>query len=784
MTHKPLEHTHLLSCLVEDRPGVLARIAGLISSRGFNIDSLAVGGTGAPGVSRISLVCRGNDRVIGQIITQLNKLVDVIRVSDLSWDDVVESELALVKVAGSEKDAVARACQPFHARVHDGPAGFVIETAGPAGEIEGLLKALSPFGVQEVSRTGRIVLQRGKTLESPSDLELPAGAATPSGDGEPMTGADILPRVLAQEGVNTVFGYSGGAILPAIDAFFRYNEKRTEKDRIRFIVPANEQGAGFMASGYARSTGKVGVALVTSGPGATNTVTPVRDAAADSVPLVIMTGQVPRPAIGTDAFQEAPIFNIMMACAKHVFLVEKPEELEATLRTAFWIARTGRPGPVVVDIPKDVQGWQGTFHGQGLLPLRGYRRRVEALGRSRLSDASARTFFQRLEQSHRPLIYAGGGVINAGAAADLKEFAETFHVPVVTSLMGIGSLDTAHPLSLHMLGMHGTAYANYAVEDCDFLFALGSRFDDRVAGKVAEFAPKATFIAHVDIDPAEIGKVKTPTWSHVADARQALRDLLEAGKRLGFKRDFSPWIKHIEATRKGHPLNYDRASGKIQPCAVIEALAEVTRGEAILTTGVGQHQMWTAQYARHAAPRRFLTSGSMGTMGFGLPAAIGAQLANPGRLVVDIDGDGSLRMNLSELETITTYNLPVKVLLLNNEGDGMVRQWQTLYFGKRYFAIDKNLHTLSFVKGAQAMGFPFARRVETPADLRGDLEAFVKAPGPAFLEVMIDPFAFVYPMVGPGMAYKDMVTGEWIKSRPASAAPAPLPAGSVVPDLF
>jgi acetolactate synthase-1/2/3 large subunit len=777
-------HTHLIACLVEDRPGVLARISGMFCSRGFNIDSLAVGGTQIPGISRISLVCRGDDRIVAQIINQLNKLVDVIRTSNLSWDDRLESELMLVKVTPDTRDrnAVAQVCESFHARVHDqGGAGFVVEIAGHAEETDRLIKMLEPFGIQEVSRTGRIVLQRGKILDVSDDLIAAEPAAAPNGAGERMSGADMIPRVLAEEGVDTVFGYSGGAILPSIDAFFRYNEKQPESKRIKFIVPANEQGAGFMAGGYSRSTGKVGVAFVTSGPGATNTVTPVRDAMADSIPMVVLTGQVPRAAMGTDAFQEAPIFTIMMSCAKHVFLVEKPEELEATLRAAFWIARTGRPGPVVVDIPKDVQLWQGEFKGSGVLPLRGYRRRVEALANSHLSESGLQTFFQRLRAAERPLLYVGGGVINADASAELKEFAETFGIPVVTTLMGIGALDTRHPLSLHMLGMHGTAFANYAVEDCDFLFAVGARFDDRVAGKVAEFAPKAAFIGHLDIDAAEIGKVKASTWSHVSDAKTGLRDLLKAGRNAGFKKDFSAWHRQLEGYRRDHALNYSRNSGLIQPYAVIEALTDITQGEAILTTGVGQHQMWAAQYAHHTKARHFLTSGSMGTMGFGLPAAIGAQFANPGRTVVNIDGDGSLRMNFGEMETITTYNLPVKVLLLNNEGDGMVRQWQTLYFGKRYYAIDKNLHTMDFVKAAQSMGFPFARRLEKPADVKGGLEAFVRFNGPAFLEVSIDPHAMVYPMVGPGMAYREMVTGEWIKPR-ASAAPSE--PKTVVPDLF
>ncbi|MGQ0645165.1 MAG: biosynthetic-type acetolactate synthase large subunit [Elusimicrobiota bacterium] len=787
-------HMHLIACLVEDRPGVLARISGMFSSRGFNIDSLAVGGTQIPGGSRISLVCRGDDRVVKQIVGQLNKLVDVIRVADLSWDDCVESELMLVKVScpAGDRGALEQVCRAFHARVNDqGQAGFIIEAAGRGEETDSLIKALQSFGMVEMSRSGRIVIQRGKSLDSAEDLAFTEpGEAKPAAPGaagagpETMTGADMIPRVLAQEGVDTIFGYSGGAILPTIDAFFRYNEKQPDEKKIKFIVPANEQGATFMAAGYARSSGKVGAVLVTSGPGATNTVTPVRDAMADSVPLVVITGQVPRPAIGSDAFQEAPVFSIMSACAKHVFLVEKPEELEATLRTAFEIARTGRPGPVVVDVCKDVQIWQGPFRGSGVLPLRGYRRRVQALAKSRLPEDQAKAFFHRLSEAQRPLIYAGGGVINAGAAAELKAFAETFQIPVVTTLLGIGGLDNAHPLSLHMLGMHGTAYANYAVEDCDFLFAAGSRFDDRVAGKAAEFAPKAKFIAHLDIDAAEIGKVKAPHWHHVSDARRGLRDLLEAGKALGFRKDFSAWVKHVQETRRAHPLGYKKDGDLIQPQFVLEQLAEITKGEAILTTGVGQHQMWAAQYGRHAHPRRFLTSGSMGTMGYGLPAAVGAQFANPGRTVIDVDGDGSLRMNFGEMETITTYGLPVKVLLLNNEGDGMVRQWQTMYFGRRFFAIDKNLHSMNFVKAAEAMGFPWARRLTKPAEVRETLEAFVGSGGPAFLDVAIDPFAFVYPMVGPGMGYKDMVTGDWIPARISNGAVKPADQDAPVPDLF
>ncbi|HYR96560.1 MAG TPA: biosynthetic-type acetolactate synthase large subunit [Candidatus Binatus sp.] len=579
--------------------------------------------------------------------------------------------------------------------------------------------------------------------------------------GATLNGADMIVQVLADEGVDTIFGYSGGAILPTYDAVFRYNEGHPD-DIIRLVVPATEQGAGFMAAGYARSSGRVGVSLVTSGPGATNSLTPVRDCQADSVPVVFITGQVPRPAMGTDAFQEAPVFNIMAACAKNVFLVTEEAKVEATLRTAFDIARSGRPGPVVVDIPRDVQLAKGVFHGAGLLPLHGYGQRLEALRSAAISPHDAEAFFRLLAASERPLMYVGGGVINSNAAAELRAFAERFGIPVVTTLMGIGSMDTTSELSLHMLGMHGTAYANYSVEDCDFLFAVGSRFDDRVAGKVKEFAPGAK-IAHLDIDASEIGKVKNVDWAHVSDAKIGLAQLLKAG--AAFKKSFARWRAHVQELKRTHPLDYNRESPLIQAEYVLRTLNEITRGSAIVTTGVGQHQMWAAQYLDFVRPRTFLTSGSMGTMGFGLPAAIGAQLANPGSLVIDVDGDGSIRMNLGELETLTNYSIPVKVLLLNNLGDGMVRQWQDLFYANRYSGSDKTLHKKDFVKAVEADGFEFARRVTEIAEVRPNLEAFVAFPGPAFIEVMVDQNAHVYPMVAPGMGYKDMITGKWIRSR-------------------
>ena len=572
--------------------------------------------------------------------------------------------------------------------------------------------------------------------------------------GASMTGADMLVQVLADEGVDTIFGYSGGAILPIYDAVFRYNQEHDSA--MPLIVPANEQGAGFMAAGFARASGRVGLALVTSGPGATNMVTPVRDSMADSVPIVVICGQVPTTAIGTDAFQEAPVPSIMGAVAKHVFLITDPTKLEATVRTAFEIARTGRPGPVVLDVPKDVQNWKGVFH---------YRQRMNRLEASKLPEAACAGFFAALSAAKRPLLYVGGGVVNGSASHALREFANALQIPVVTTLMGIGAVDTQQALSMRMLGMHGAAFANYAVDDCDFLVALGARFDDRVAGNPGRFAARAKYIAHVDIDASEINKVKHVDWSHVGLMPDALQTLFDYGKRIGFKCDWSDWRRHCHELRSIYAMNYDRNSPIIQPYYVIEEINRLTRGEAIIATGVGQHQMWAAQYFDFRSPRLWLTSGSMGTMGFGLPAAIGAQYAQRNRLVIDIDGDASIRMNIGEMETVTTYDLPIKVVVLNNCGDGMVKQWQKLFHKGRLSGSDKSLHTKDFVKAAQADGFKYAVRLDKKSDVPRVIEEFISFQGPAFLEVMIDQDAGVYPMVGPGQAYEDMITGDHIPSR-------------------
>jgi acetolactate synthase-1/2/3 large subunit len=420
---------------------------------------------------------------------------------------------------------------------------------------------------------------------------------------------------------------------------------------------------------------------------------------------------------------------------------------------------------VVVDIPKNVQNAALHFDGQARLPIPGYRTRLHAVESARLDDAACASFFAALARARRPLIYAGGGVIAASAAPALRAFSETFGIPVTTTLMGLGAVDTTGPLALHMLGMHGTAYANYAVEDCDFVLALGARFDDRVAGVPDKFAPAAKFVAQIDIDPAEVGKVKPVDWHHVGPLAAALERLTRYGNSHAVPAAPAAWRDHVAALKRAHAMNYDRDSALIQPCAVIEALNSHAQGRAIISTGVGQHQMWAAQYFDFCQPRQWLTSGSMGTMGFGLPAAIGAQFARPDALVIDIDGDSSIRMNLGEMETVTTYGLPLKVVVLNNVGDGMVRQWQKLYFKGRFAASDRSLHRKDFVRAAQADGFAWARRLHDKAALADTIAEFLAFDGPAFLEVMIDPDAGVYPMVGPGATYAQMITGDFIASR-------------------
>jgi|TARA_Y100000031_G_scaffold76613_1_gene84291 acetolactate synthase-1/2/3 large subunit len=582
-----------------------------------------------------------------------------------------------------------------------------------------------------------------------------------------IEGSDLIVRVLAEQGVEMIFGYSGGAILPTYDAIFRYNlaNQVNDKDPMPLVVPANEQGAGFMAEGYARSTGRPGVVLVTSGPGATNTVTPVRNAMADSIPMVVVCGQVNKTSIGTDAFQEAPMTSVMGSVAKHVFLVTHPEKLESTICAAFKIASSGRPGPVVIDIPKDIQTSMIAPNTSASINISAYQNRQKQIEKNTLSDTECNHFFKLLGKSKRPLLYVGGGVIAANACDSLQGFAEKFQIPITTTLMGIGAIDTQSDLSLHMLGMHGTSYANYAVQDCDFLIAVGARFDDRVAALPKKFAPNAKAVAHFDIDPSEVDKVKNVDWFYIGILNKAISSLMDHSEKKQLSLEFSAWMEEVKKLKSNYPLDYDRESDLIQPQMVLEEINKITQGKVIIATGVGQHQMWSAQYFDFIKPRQWLTSGSMGTMGFGLPAAIGAQFANPDSIVIDVDGDGSIRMNLGELETVTNYNLPLKILLLNNSGDGMVRQWQKLYYGGRLSGSDKTLHKKDFIMSAKADGFKYAERITEKNNLKKTIQEFIRFPKAAFLEVIIDPNAMVLPMVGPGMAYDQMITGEFMNSR-------------------
>lgn len=598
---------------------------------------------------------------------------------------------------------------------------------------------------------------------------LPQNAASSSAAAHPlagkvMTGAEMIVQVLADEGTTAIFGYSGGAILPTYDAVFLYNQAQAEAGgrQMPLIVPANEQGAGFMAAGYARASGRVGVCVVTSGPGATNTVTPVRDCMADSIPMVVICGQVPTSAIGSDAFQEAPVAAIMGAVAKHVFLVTDATQLEATVRTAFEIARTGRPGPVVIDVPKDVQNWSGAFAGAGKLAIPGYRKRLFAANNGHVEDDEAKEFFAALAAAKRPLLYAGGGVVNAGAARELREFAAAFDVPVVTTLMGIGAVDTTDRLSLRMLGMHGAAFANYAVEDCDFLIAVGARFDDRVAGVPAKFAPNAKRIAHIDIDRAEINKVKRVHWSHVGQLDDALRTLTAYGRRTGFRPDYSAWHRHLDELRTRHAMNYDRASELIQPYYVIEEINRHAKGEAIIATGVGQHQMWAGQWYKYKFPRQFISSAGLGSMGFGFPAALGVKVAHPDKQVVDIDGDGSFLMNIQELATANVEKIAAKAIILNNQHLGMVVQWEDNFYGGNrghtYLGNPENRHSIypDYVKVCTSFNVP-CERVVYRKDLRAALQRMLDSKTAYVLDVITPYTEHVLPFIPAGRTVADMI---------------------------
>ncbi len=559
------------------------------------------------------------------------------------------------------------------------------------------------------------------------------------------TGSQILLECLRLEGVETIFGYPGGTVINIYDDLM--------DSPIRHILTRHEQAAVHAADGYARATGEVGVAIATSGPGATNTITGIATAYMDSIPMVIITGQVPTPLIGNDAFQEADIIGITRPVTKHNYLVKDVNDLARIIKQAFFIARTGRPGPVLIDLPKDVQLATTRFEYPQTVELRGYKPTYS--GNSRQIEKAVKMIIA----ARKPVIYVGGGVTSTNAAGELLQFAEKIHAPVTTTLMGMASFPKRHPLSLGMLGMHGTYYANMAITNSDLLIAVGARFDDRVTGKIATFAPHAKII-HIDIDPTSIKKNVRVDLPIVGDLRDVLEKIIanlgehadQVGKMVA---DSAPWRQEVADWKTKHPMGYQVSPGIIKPQFVIEKIRELTADDAIVTTEVGQHQMWTAQFFDFSQPRTFLTSGGLGTMGFGLPAALGAQAAFPERQVIDISGDGSFQMNSQELATLVQYRLPVKIAILNNNFLGMVRQWQQLFFDRRYSQTCMEL-PIDFVKLAEAYGAT-GLSASRPEDVEGTIRKALETPGPVIMEFKVAREENVMPMVPAGAGLNEMV---------------------------
>lgn len=560
-------------------------------------------------------------------------------------------------------------------------------------------------------------------------------------DSVKKTGAQILLESLRLEGVDTIFGFPGGAVIDIYDALVGFP--------IRHILARHEQGAVHAADGYARSSGRIGVCLVTSGPGATNAVTGIATAHMDSIPIVIFTGQVPTGLIGNDAFQEADIVGITRPCTKHSYLVRDVKELAGTVKEAFYIAGTGRPGPVLVDLPKDILGESVNFQYPEGLEVKSYKPTYKG-HRGQIQKA-----LKQILKAQRPVIYAGGGVISSNASAELTAFARTLSIPVTTTLMGLGCFPGMDELSLGMLGMHGTYRANMAVTDCDLLLAVGARFDDRVTGKIDAFAPHAETI-HIDIDPTSISKniqVHTPIVGDAKDVLKKLNKLIQEDK-TDWEDTRRVWLDQIAQWKATYPLAYEQGD-VIKPQYVVEKIYELADEDAIITTEVGQNQMWTAQYYMFAKPRTFLTSGGLGTMGYGFPAAIGAQIAFPDRTVIDIAGDGSIQMNIQELATVAQYNLPVKIAILNNRCLGMVRQWQELFYNKTYS--HTSLEVLpDFVRLAEAYG-AVGLRATKPEEVIPVIREALSIPRAVIMDFVVDPEECVYPMVPAGASISEML---------------------------
>ncbi len=566
-----------------------------------------------------------------------------------------------------------------------------------------------------------------------------------------MSGAKILLECLRREGVKHIFGYPGGVLLPVYDALYGYRD-------IEHVLVRHEQGAAHMADGYARATGRVGVCMATSGPGATNLVTGIATAYMDSIPMVAITGQVRTAVIGKDAFQEADITGITMPITKHNYLLKDTADIPRVVAEAFHIARTGRPGPVLIDVPFDVAKTEIEWDPDT------YPKRVQIPSyrpTTRGHEMQIRKAAQAIAEAERPILYVGGGCIASGAQAEVTELAERCNILVTSTLLGKGAIDENHRLSLGMLGMHGTAYANHAVNNCDLLIAVGARFDDRVTGKVDRFAQGARVI-HIDIDPAEIGKVRQPEIPIVGDVKTVLRELLKHVK----PRPWSEWNDRIMEWKRVFPLVYPR-DGKLYAEYVIEQIGEATDWEAIMTTDVGQHQMWAAQYYRCRRPRQFITSGGLGTMGFGLPAAIGVKKALPEATVFCLSGDGSFQMCVQELMTATVYGLPVITAIINNRSLGMVRQWQELFYEQRYSHVDLQASP-DFVKLAEAYG-GVGMRVTRPEEVRPAIEeALTVKDRPVVLDCVIPTEENVYPMIPAGMSVEDMRLRENLEELKAS----------------
>ncbi len=549
-----------------------------------------------------------------------------------------------------------------------------------------------------------------------------------------MNGAKILIESLKKEGVGAVFGYPGGQALPLFDALYHSD--------LKFYLVRHEQGAAHAADGYARATGKPGVCIATSGPGATNLVTGIATAYMDSIPMVAITGQVKTFMIGNDAFQEADMIGITRPITKHNYLVKDVKDLARTVREAFHIASTGRPGPVLIDLPSDVQLAETEFHYPEKVNIRGYKPTYCG------HPGQIKRAVKMIADSKRPVIYAGGGVILSGAAKELKEFAEKINSPVTMTLLGLGSFPGNHELSLGMLGMHGTGYANHAVQNCDLLIAIGARFDDRVTGKIDEFAPHAKII-HIDIDPSAISKSVPVDVPIVGDVKCVLDGFLKIVHRPHDKE----WTEKIVEWKQKHPLHY-KIDEKLRPQYVIQQICEATKGEAIIATDVGQHQMWTAQWYNFMRPREFLSSGGLGTMGYGLPAGIGAKVGKPGSEVFVISGDGSIQMNIQELATAVVNKIDVKIAILNNSCLGMVRQWQELFYGKRYS--HTKLENPDFVKIAEAYG-AVGIRIMKKEDVRPAIEKAMRTKNTVVMDFMVEPEENVYPMVPAGKRLDDMI---------------------------